>query len=140
MLFRSGIIPLSGTAKILEYAARDGRIDVIASMTSPFLEEWRSYRQKLRGVFGIAMETKKDITDASVIQALLEMVRIHMQEMDIDQADGRIQQLQAYAYPAEMEQPMQELAQSVTNLDLDETERLSDLLIAQMEQFELKNT
>ncbi len=135
-----GIIPLSGTAKILEYAARDGRIDVIASMTSPFLEEWRSYRQKLRGVFGIAMETKKDITDASVIQALLEMVRIHMQEMDIDQADGRIQQLQAYAYPAEMEQPMQELAQSVTNLDLDETERLSDLLIAQMEQFELKNT
>lgn len=134
-----GIIPLSGTAKILEYAARDGRIDIIESMTAAFLEEWRSYRQKLHGVFGIAMETKKEITDASVIQALLEMVRIHMQEMDIDQADELIQQLQAYAYPADLEQQMQKLAEAVTNLDPEETERLSDVMIAQMEQFELVN-
>ncbi len=129
-----GILPLSGVAKILEYAAKDDKLEVIRSLTKVFLDEWRGYSRKLRGVFGIETEAKKEVTDYSVMRAFVEMVRIGMQEMDIDQADQAMGQLQAYTYPEAMASNIQKLAKAVTNLDLDETEHLAELLIRQMEE------
>lgn len=43
-----GILPLSGAAKLLEHAAKSHKIELL-SVTPAFLEEWRSYRQKLQG-------------------------------------------------------------------------------------------
>ena len=130
-----GIIPLSGIAKILEYAAKDGKIDVIDSLTSPLLEEWRSYSQKLEGVFGIEAPAEKKTADFSIIQALLEMINTSMEEMDIDQADQSVRQLQAYEYPEEIRQNIQKLAEAVTNLDLEETGLLTGLLTGQMKEW-----
>ncbi|MCI9175465.1 MAG: response regulator [Lachnospiraceae bacterium] len=127
-----GIVPLAGVAKVLEYAAKDGRIDVVRSMTGVFLEEWRSYHQKLQGVFGIEEKAKEAVTDDSVTQALVEMVRISMEQMDIDQADQLMSQLQSYEYPEDIGKNMQKLAEAVTNLDPEEADRLADLLIGQM--------
>ncbi len=129
-----GILPLAGVAKILEYAARDGKIDVVLSVTTPFLEEWRSYQQKLQGVFGIEDVARKEVTDYSVLQALVEMVRFSMQEMDIDQADQVVGQLREYDYPEKMAENIEKLAEAVTNLDSEEADRLADLLIGQMEK------
>ncbi|MCI8483581.1 MAG: response regulator [Lachnospiraceae bacterium] len=129
-----GILPLSGLAKLLEYAAKDGKINVILSVTDAFLEEWRSYQQKLQGVFGIGTEEKKKVTDPSVIQALVEMVRISMQQMDIDQADQWMKQLQEYEYSDEMKQNIKRLAEAVTNLDAEEADQIGDLLIDQMKR------
>lgn len=123
-----GIAPLSGVAKILEYAARDAKFEVILSMTVPFLEEWRSYEHKLKGVFGIGAAGKK-VTDYSLIQALVEMLRLSMQEMDIDRADQLAGQLKEYDYPDEMEPYIRKIADAVTNLDSDETERLAEALL-----------
>jgi len=128
-----GILPLSGVAKILEYAARDGKMEVVMSVTGPFLEEWRSYRQKLRGVFGIETEEKKEVADYSVVQALVEMTRLAMEEMDIDQADGAMKQLRTFVYEEEMERNIQDLGEAVTNLDLEEADRLGDLIIRQIQ-------
>lgn len=127
-----GILPLSGIAKMLEYAARDDKIEVITAITAPFLAEWRSYSQKLHGIFGIGTMKKKKVTDYSVIKALVEMARISMREMDVDQADQIMNQLQAYEYPPEITSYIRNLADAVTNLDLEETDRLADLLIEQM--------
>ena len=127
-----GIVPLAGVAKVLEYAAKGGKIDVIHAMTGAFLEEWRSYHQKLQGVFGIEEKAKEAVTDYSVIQALVEMVRVSMEQMDIDQADQLMSQLQSYEYPEDMGQNIQKLAEAVTNLNPDEADRLADLLIGQM--------
>ena len=62
-----GIVPLAGMAKILEYAAKDKKIDTIQASTMVFLEEWRSYNQKLKGVFGIGIELKKEVDRKSVV-------------------------------------------------------------------------
>ena len=43
-----GIVTLSRMAKVLESAAKDGKIDTVTSMTDIFLEEWRSYRRSCR--------------------------------------------------------------------------------------------
>ena len=72
------------------------------------------------------------MTDYSVMQALVEMVRVSMEQMDIDQADQLMSQLQSYEYPEDMGQNIQKLAEAVTNLDPDEADRLADLLIGQM--------
>ncbi len=127
-----GMISLSGIARVLESAAKDGKIDVIISMTTIFLEEWRSYRIKLQGIFGIGSRVGKEITDYSVIQALVEMVRVSMQEMEIDQADEWIKQLREYDYPTEIGQNIQKLAEAVTNLDSEESECLANLLSEQI--------
>ena len=74
------------------------------------------------------------MTDGSVIQALVEMVRLSMQEMDIDNADQVMSQLREYEYSEEINQNIQKLAESVTNLDPEEADRLADLLIGQMEK------
>lgn len=129
-----GILPLSGVAKLLECAARDERIDVVSSVTGAFLEEWRSYSEKLQGVFGIGTGARKEAADASVISALVEMIRLSMQEMDIDQADRLMGQLQEYEYPDETRAAVSRLAEAVTNLDIEEADRLADVLIGQMER------
>lgn len=130
-----GILPLSGVAKLLESAARDGRLDIVQAMTNPFLEEWRSYRQKLQGVFGIGSQPKKEMADAAILQALVEMVRISMQEMDIDQADEQMERLLEYQYPQEMDGNIHKLKQAVTNLDPQEASQAADLLIGQLQQY-----
>lgn len=127
-----GIIALSGMAMVLEAAARAGNTDTITSMTDVFLEEWRSYLQKLQGVFGIEAGAEKEVTDYSVMQALVEMVRISMQEMDIDRADECMKQLREFDFPEEIRQNIQKLAEAVTNLDAEESERRADLLCGQM--------
>lgn len=128
-----GIVPLAGLANVLEYAARDGKIERILSVTGTFLEEWRSYREKLQGVFGLTREAGKEVTDYTIIRALVEMVRLSMQEMDIDQADQAMGQLLTYSYPDEIGRNIRELADAVTNLDPEEAERLAGLLNGQTE-------
>ena len=123
-----GIVPLAGIARVLESGAKDGKIEILKSMTTIFLKEWRSYRVKLRGVFGIGCAERTEMPEASVLKALLEMVRISMGEMDFEQADQLMLQLRKYQYPEAMEQGIQKLAEAVTNLDLEEVEHLVVLL------------
>lgn len=127
-----GIVTLAGLARVLESAAKDGKINIIEVMTDIFLEEWRSYRDRLRGIFGVGVEEKREITDYPVIRALVEMVRISMREMDIDRADELMRQLREFAYPEIIGQNVRMLAEAVTNLDPEETDRLADLLSEQL--------
>lgn len=129
-----GLLPLFGVAKLLEEAARDGNTDTVLSITPAFLTEWRSYSQKLSGVLGIASQPEKEITDISVIQALVEMVRLSMQEMEIGHADQLISQLRSYHYKDEIGVNIQKLAEAVTGLDTDEAERLADILLRQLQE------
>lgn len=124
-----GILPLSGVAKMLEHAAREGNIDVILSLTPVFLKEWCSYHEKLQGIFGIEADGKKEVTDYSVLRALVEMVRFSMQEMDIDKADDLVRQLREYQYSDEISGMIHKLEYAVTNLDTEEVERTADLLL-----------
>ncbi len=60
------------------------------------------------------------------------MVRISMQEMDVDRADELMKQLRAYVFPEEIGQNIKKLAEAVTSLDPEETDRLAGLLSEQM--------
>ena len=131
-----GILPLFGVAKLLEYAAKDGNIEVIVSVTPVFLREWRSYRGKLQGVFGIEETAKKEAADSAVILALVEMVRFSVQEMDIDEADRIMAQLQGYAYPDRIGGGIQKLTEAVTSLDMEAVEACAAALAEQLAYIE----
>lgn len=134
-----GILPLSGVAKLLESAAREGELEVLTSVTPVFLAEWRSYSMKLQGVFGIGNAVQLQIDDISVILALLDMIRFSMQELDIDKADRLMEQLQAYAYPEETEGHIKRLAEAVTNLDSAEVDACAEVLMEQLKSVDTWN-
>ncbi|NDO45375.1 response regulator [Clostridium sp. MD294] len=129
-----GILTLAGVAKLLEDASRECNIETIASITPIFLSEWRSYRQKLQGVFDIGKTVRLQVNDISIILALLEMVRLSMQELDIDKADQLMEQLQNYAYSDDVEQNIKKLSEAVTNLDATKVNTYVELLMKQLKQ------
>lgn len=124
-----GIIPLAGTAQILEQAAANDRTDLIMSMTEAFLEEWKSYKKKLKEIPGVetAGAGQKEAEDFNVIKALVEMTYTALMEMDIDKADQLITELNEYKYTGEINENIQKLAEAVNSLDLEETGRIASL-------------
>lgn len=126
-----GLIPLSGLAKVLEFAARDGIIATIENLHSIFISEWRSYKEKL-SLFAEKTE-EKHVYDTVIIGGYLSLLSKAMTDMDIDIADETIQLLRQYQYPAQIEAVFEQLDTAVTNLDndlaIDLITRLQELLV-----------
>lgn len=123
-----GATSLSDMAKMLEYAARDKQENVIYNSTTIFLEEWRRYREKLSVL--VKEETDKlEVKDNTVILAYLEMLRLAMEDMDIDGADQAMEQLRKYQYPLEIQAIVDELGGAVTNLDSEQATTLIEKLM-----------
>ncbi|MCM1060791.1 MAG: ATP-binding protein [Eubacterium sp.] len=118
-----GILPLAGMAKVLEDAAKNERAEIIHGMHKIFSAEWNSYHEKLTGVFGIKSdEEKNEPEDISVICALLEMVNIAMQDMDVDTADEKMKIICSYRYKDEVRDAVEILKTAVENLDPEQAE------------------
>ena len=121
-----GIVPLAGTAKILEYAARDFDEDTIRRLHPVFINEWNSYSDKLKGVFGIGEEDKsnKPRADMNHVRAILEMLLSAMEDFDVDQADELVGQLLEFSYDDAVYSKIMDLKVAVADLDDDSIERI----------------
>jgi len=124
-----GASALSGVAKLLEHAARDGRLEIIHSVTAVFLEDWRSYKEKLKPC--VPQEEKQSLEDISVVIDLLENLRMAMEDMDIDASDAAMEEVRRYAFKESVQSFIDELSTAVVNLD---SERVTELV----EQIELQ--
>ncbi|MCM1090325.1 MAG: response regulator [Butyrivibrio sp.] len=132
-----GILPLAGMAKVLEDAAKNGRAEVIESMHPIFMTEWNAYRARLVGVFGIkAEDDKTEPEDYSIICALLEMINIAMQDMDIDEADAKLKMVCSYRYNDKVQGNIDILKAAVENLDPEQTESCVRAIIDQLSKKE----
>ncbi len=122
-----GATSLSGVAKMLEYAARDGRTDILFSVTPYFLEEWRRTKERLRPLADAPEEhadTQKPDADLKIIQEYFPMLEQAMQRVDIDTADEIMRHLDSFQYPKPVRALMEELGLSVTNLDASQTSEI----------------
>ena len=122
-----GIKELSEKAKTLEQAAKDGNRELICEMTAGFLEEWRSYREKL--AVCVAQEEKAEISDASELISKLNCLKEAMDIMDIDMADSLMKELKKYAYSETVAAKMEGLSVAVVNLDGDTAGELIEEII-----------
>lgn len=123
-----GAVGLSGIAKVLEYAARDKKGNILEQLTSVFLEEWRGYKEKLKQCIR-KEENRKQVEDYSVILAYLEMLKPAIEDLDIDVSDGIMDELRQYEYPLDIQTFIEQLSVAVTNLDNDEAAILIEKMI-----------
>ena len=119
-----GATSLSGVAKMLEYAARDGRTDILFSVTPYFLEEWKRMKNRLRPLAEKPSDSEKPEkphADLHMIQEYFSILEQAMQRMDIDTADEIIRHFETFQYPEPVLALMEQLDLSVTNLDAEQT-------------------
>ncbi|MGN0325349.1 MAG: ATP-binding protein [Lachnospiraceae bacterium] len=110
-----GALWLAGSARILEYAARDRKLDQIISLTPDFIAEWRSYHDKL----SICMKKtpKIPVDNYNTILSYLDALAPAMEDMDLDTLDETMDQLNRYSYPEELEALMEQLDTAIANLE-----------------------
>ena len=128
-----GIVPLAGMAKVLEYAARDGKLDIIDCMHKVFLDEWRSYGEKLVGVFGIG-EGQQDASeleyaDRDMIEALFGMIRGALEDFDMDAVDELAGQVRSYAYAPEVEGEIELLVGAMRDMEQEVAEEIMERIL-----------
>lgn len=118
-----GAVSLSGVARLLEYAARDEKVDVIKNITPVFLKEWRKMQEVLKPVVEEEKQSKGTIKpDKERIKEFLRLLRDAMAKMDVDTADEIMRQLKTYEYTADiMTDVMEKLNLAVINLDEEQT-------------------
>ena len=128
-----GAMSLSGVAKMLEYAARDERKDVIEKVTFVFLEQWRSYKELLK----VCVQKEDDIAKAAVdydkLGELLNTMKMAMDDMDIDLADEVIEQLNDFCYPDDMLPNIEKLRTAVTNIEAEQVKECVETIEKQMQ-------
>lgn len=116
-----GIVPLAGIAKMLEFAAKDGNIGTIEAMHDTFVKEWKSYSEKLRGVFGLGTAENAAPGDTAMLETMFEMLVPAMEDLDVDTADEIMEKMKQYTFGGEIDALVGKLNGAVKNLDEDET-------------------
>ncbi|MCR5640176.1 MAG: response regulator [Lachnospiraceae bacterium] len=131
-----GIIPLAGTAKILEFAAKDQKLDVILKMHPVFIKEWDSYTEKLRGVFHIGEEDKSEKKPGNLLllQKLSEIIVEALNHMDIDRSDKALAKLREFTFGENVDAMIPTLVGAVTDLDESLAKDTLQQMISAMEQ------
>lgn len=130
-----GVIVLGGMAKLLENAARDGDVARIKALHEIFLREWKGYKAKLEVcVPAEGVEDRGETADTSELLAYLEMLRLAMQNLDVDEMDRIMEQLNRFSYAADWQQNMEQLTVYVTNLDNVQGEQWIRSLIDQLSE------
>ena len=125
-----GIIPLAGTAKVLEDAAGNGNMKVIHAMHEPFRIEWVSYREKLKGVFGLGLEnTKKKPGDRKWLGDMLEALAEAFEVLDADRMDGIMFDMTEHTFGQDIDELVVKLNAAVKDMD----EELATNIMKEME-------
>lgn len=118
-----GAVSLSGIAKLLEYAARDGRADFLERVTPAFLEEWMALQERLQP---LAEEdnAEKTAAEPTKVRELLEKLSVAMADMDISASDDIAAQLSRFRYSEQTAPLMEKLLFAVTSLDTEQAEQM----------------
>ena len=134
-----GAVPLSGVAKMLEYAARDKETEVLQAVTPVFLNEWK----KMKVILGTYAAHARENEKADKIQADWSEVRRYtqqivdaMKDMDIDTADEGMGQMKKYLYPEQMKPIVEKLSLAVTDIDVVRAEKWGAELAKMMDEME----
>ena len=115
-----GIIPLTGMGKLLENAAAEKDLAAIQRLHSGFIAAWRGYREKISVGLGMpdeVVKTEEREFDAEEIAALLEMIRLAMEDFDVDRADEAVKRLEQYACPQEIREELNGLSACIAAVD-----------------------
>lgn len=122
-----GAMNVSALARVLEYAARDNRGDVIQRVMDVFAGEWMRLKELIDRAFGFNLKINRDrvrmINKEQFLQymdTLAEAIKV----LDTDVTDNIIEELIRFDYNEKGECILAELSIAVQNLDIEDTLRL----------------
>lgn len=113
-----GIIPLAGTAKVMEDAARSNQKAPIDAMMSIFTEKWLSYKEMLKDFGGSDADGAEEV-DTVKWQALVDQIRKAAEDMDISALDDLAAELSGYKVPQELEEKTQSIQAAIVRFDVE---------------------
>ena len=124
-----GIVPLAGVAKVLEDAAREGNMDVLQSVTPVFLENWYSYKDKLKVLLPEEnTESQKTVGDCEEeIAHLLQKINKAAEKMDIDALDALGKELDAYRFEDAEQETVKRIQRAIAEFDVDYLQNINGL-------------
>lgn len=116
-----GIIPLAGMAKELENAAASGNVYILKDLHSIFINAWTEYKHRLEEAFPELnkAEGKKEPMDKAGIREQLEIIRMAMEDFDVDGADEAVARLDTFAYSDIIQSKINVLKAAVADVDDD---------------------
>ena len=114
-----GAIWLSGSARLLEDAAKNEDTAIITAVTPTFLNNWQHTIEALEPLCKDEGSAGIPITDENhqTVKDYLTKLGDAMADMDIDTADRLIKELKQYIFPDSLQGHIEELDLAVTNLD-----------------------
>ena len=113
-----GIIPLAGTAKVMEDGARSGKRDIIDALMPVFEEKWLSYKELLKVVIPEKENIAKTADDAS-LQQLIDRIRKAAEDMDITALDELAEEMDQYETDAGNGQNCREIKEAIARFDIE---------------------
>lgn len=118
-----GAIPLSGIARVLEYAAGAGEIEKIRAVTPVLLEELGKYKERLCILIAVEEQAEQAI-DMSELAGRLYMLCNALEQMNLDAADEIVGQIRQYPAEGKLREQMRKLGLMVRNLQFEEAQKL----------------
>lgn len=114
-----GAVGLAEMAKVLDRMAKQNRVDEIRCMTPVFLEMMGEYKERFDEVFEneeLSEEDKLAFVKEEFLQQLESLLQ-EMLNMQVDEADERMEQLMLVAVPEFLKASVKQLRQAERNLD-----------------------
>ncbi len=122
-----GAAHLAGLAKYLEYAARDQDGFTINNLMPIFMREWDALKIAIDDGFGISKEqenAQENTIERDELVSLLDILRMAMEELDMDRADAIMEELQEYSYVPEQKSLLEQLRAYVLNMDSEQCNQI----------------
>jgi HPt (histidine-containing phosphotransfer) domain-containing protein len=131
-----GLIALSELARTLEFMAKDGDIGGIRKLHGKFADDWKCMYERLSEAYEAAKKAdRRDTGDGfAVLPELLAMLRLNMENMDIDAADGVMKLICSYSYSPVVTELTEQLKNAVLELDEGAAGNISDMILKELKQ------
>lgn len=129
-----GLTVISEVARALEMMAKEGDIVGIRALHTPFVSEWEQTYQKLDAQYKkhCSGQESKGEDGTAMLPELLTLLRVYMEDMDIDAADETMELISEYSYNAAVQALVDTLRTKVTALDGDGANQTADKILREI--------
>ncbi len=128
-----GAVAVSELARLLEYAARDERLQDIEGVMPFFTAEWNKLAEQVQ-VFLSQEEKETKKVDYNMVEQYLHLLEEAATNVDLDAMDTIADGLRMYQFPKEQQDIVDELLQAIFNIDYDKCVDLGNKLRERIEE------
>ena len=128
---------LSEGAQEIEDACKENNLTIVREKYPYMINYYRSFRERLEA-FNLVPETRRANVDYPQVIALIEMVRLELQDMNKTNALDALKEAEVYEFPDEVKKNMVRLRNAVEEFDVELSFEISEALLKDLRQ--LKNS